>query len=741
MDMNERITIKQGESKNPHAYLGMHSEYIEEKKRLVVRVFCPSAHRITVVHMQDETKKYPLNKEEEGYFEGIMGRRKNVFQYKLECEDQEGNQWSYIDPYQFKSSLTDLDLYLFAEGNHFDIYKKMGSHFTTINQVDGVSFVVWAPFAKRVSVVGAFNNWDGRRHAMRMLEKSGVWEIFIPGLIEGESYRYEIKTEEDVILYKSDPYASWSELRPQNASKVYNMNTYQWHDQKWLEKRETKRYTQEPVSIYEVHIGSWKQHENGDFYTYREIAEELVGYLVEMKYTHVELLGVMEHPFDGSWGYQVTGYFAPTSRYGTPDDFRYFVDMMHSKGIGVLLDWVPAHFPKDAFALENFDGTALYEHFNPLQANHPQWGTLIFNYGRNEVSLFLIASALAWLDYYHLDGLRVDAVASMLYLDYGREGGEYIPNQLGGRENLEAVEFLRKLNTIVSEKYPGIMMIAEESTSWKGVTAPVKQEGLGFDFKWNMGWMNDFLFYMKQDPLFRKHHHEKITFSLMYAFDENFVQALSHDEVVHGKSCMLYKMPGDEWQKFANLRVAYGYMYMHPGKKMLFMGNEFAQTREWSETRGLDWHLLEYDLHEQMRQYVRKLNDFYIKNKCLWEIDHSYEGFEWIDCDNNESSVIAFIRKGKKEKDKLVVVINFTPQVWEGYRIGVDTLGTYQEVLNSDEIIYGGSGKVNQQVVAQDKPWNNQQYSIAITIPPLGISVFKLHKEIKLPVKKDKKLT
>ncbi|MEG1829431.1 MAG: 1,4-alpha-glucan branching enzyme, partial [Cellulosilyticaceae bacterium] len=443
------------------------------------------------------------------------------------------------------------------------------------------------------------------------------------------------------------------------------------------------------------------------------------------------LLGVMEHPFDGSWGYQVTGYFAPTSRYGTPDDFRYFVDTMHAKGIGVLLDWVPAHFPRDAFALEKFDGTALYEHFNPIQANHPQWGTLIFNYGRNEVALFLIASALSWLEHYHLDGLRVDAVASMLYLDYGREGGKYIPNSQGGRENLEAVECLKKLNTIVYEKHPGVMMIAEESTSWKGVTAPVYYEGLGFGFKWNMGWMNDFLDYMKQDPLYRKYHHSKITFSLMYAFNENFILPLSHDEVVHGKSCMLYKMPGDMWQKFANLRAAYGYMFMHPGKKMLFMGNEFAQTREWSEERELDWYLLQHEPHEQMRQYMKDLNIFYRKYSCLWEIDNSYKGFEWIDCDNKETSVISFVRKGKKDNDRLVVVINFTPEVWQDYRIGVEKIGEYKEVFNSDAICYGGSGIQNGIQTSEEVPWNDREYSISMTVPPLGISIFKWQENVK----------
>ncbi|MEG0325001.1 MAG: 1,4-alpha-glucan branching protein GlgB [Cellulosilyticaceae bacterium] len=730
--MNELLRIKNGESKNPHAFLGMHQEVTESKEHLVVRVFCPDAKEVTVVHMNDKTKKYKLAAiDEDGYFEGIMGRRKITFPYLLECKGENNTKWSYIDPYQFSPLITDLDLHLFGEGNHYEIYNKLGAHFESVGQVEGVYFAVWAPAAKRVSVVGEFNNWDGRRHAMRLVESHGVWELFIPGLAEGDVYKYEIKIQDDTVIYKADPYANWSEVRPHTASRVCDMRKYKWHDSKWMEKRKDKQYVSEPVSIYEVHIGSWKKHLDGNFYTYREMADDLVKYLLEMNYTHVELLGVMEHPFDGSWGYQVTGYFAPTSRYGTPDDFRYFVDTMHAKGIGVLLDWVPAHFPRDAFALEKFDGTALYEHFNPIQANHPQWGTLIFNYGRNEVALFLIASALSWLEHYHLDGLRVDAVASMLYLDYGREGGKYIPNSQGGRENLEAVECLKKLNTIVYEKHPGVMMIAEESTSWKGVTAPVYYEGLGFGFKWNMGWMNDFLDYMKQDPLYRKYHHSKITFSLMYAFNENFVLPLSHDEVVHGKSCMLYKMPGDMWQKFANLRAAYGYMFMHPGKKMLFMGNEFAQTREWSEERELDWYLLQHEPHEQMRQYMKDLNIFYRKYSCLWEIDNSYKGFEWIDCDNKETSVISFVRKGKKDNDRLVVVINFTPEVWQDYRIGVEKIGEYKEVFNSDAICYGGSGIQNGIQTSEEVSWNDREYSISMTVPPLGISIFKWQENVK----------
>lgn len=729
--MDKIIKLKEGECRNPHSLLGMKQKEIEGKGRLVVDVFCPDAKEVQIVHIQDKNKKYKLEQmDEEGHFSGIMGRRKNKFPYLVECTGEDGNTWSYVDPYQFDPLFSEFELYLFGEGTYYDAYKKLGAHYLTIDGVTGVYFAVWAPHAKRVSVIGDFNNWDGRRHTMRCIEKNGIWEIFIPGLVSGDVYKYEIKTQKDEIIYKADPYASWSELRPHNASRVYDMNQYNWKDSKWLKKRKEIKYQEAPISVYEMHLGSWRTHEDGSFYSYREIADNLATYLADMGYTHVELIGAMEHPFDGSWGYQVTGYFAPTSRYGTPDDFKYLIDKMHAKGIGVIIDWVPAHFPKDAFALEKFDGTALYEHMHPMQAEHPEWGTLIFNYGRHEVEIFLISSALNWLDLYHIDGLRVDAVSSMLYLDYGRNGKEYIPNKYGGRENLEAIDFIKKLNQVVHERHPGVMMIAEEATAWRGVTAPVKKGGLGFDFKWNMGWMNDYLAYIKEDPLFRKYHHQKITFSLMYAFNEQFVLPFSHDEVVHGKSCMIYKMPGDEWRKFANLRATYGYMFMHPGKKLLFMGDEFAQTSEWSEKKQLDWNLLQYPIHTQMQMFVKELNSFYKTYKCLWELDGSYEGFEWIDCDNADASVVAFIRKGKKEKDRLVIVVNFTPQVWKDYRIGIEDLGEYEEVLNSDAIKYGGSGVTNPDVIAEEQSWHSKPYSMSITVPPLSVSVFKLAKPI-----------
>ena len=733
----ELIKLEKGDCRNPHCVLGMHPVDEDGKTSLIVRVFAPTASHVTILSAEDSTKRYALSpKGDKGIYEGVIKKRKNPFLYQVECEEASGNKWTYIDPYQFDVIFTKDDLYLFGKGEEYEIYHKLGANFKEVMGIKGVSFAVWAPHAKRVSVVGSFNNWDGRRHPMRFIEEQGIWEIFIPGICEMDFYKFEIKTEKDVILYKADPYAKYSQIRPDNASVVYDLSKYQWKDKKWIEKRAQTAYYKEAVSIYEVHIGSWKKHLDGRFYTYREAADELVKYIKDMGYTHVELMGIIEHPYDGSWGYQVTGYFAPTSRYGTPDDFRYFIDTMHKHNIGVILDWVPAHFPKDAFALEKFDGKALYEYVNEKQANHPHWGTLIFDYGKPQVALFLIASALSWLEYYHIDGLRVDAVASMLYLDYGREG-DFIPNRYGGKENLDAIEFLKKLNLVAYGKFAGIMMIAEESTAWPKVSYPVDQGGLGFGFKWNMGWMNDFLTYMKIDPYFRKYNHEKITFSLMYAFSENFIQVLSHDEVVHGKRSMIYKMAGNDWEKFANLRAAYGYMFMHPGKKMLFMGNEFAQTTEWNEERELDWGLLTNEAHAGILQYVKDLNKLYRTHTCLWEIGSGYENFEWIDCENKNQSIISFVRKGQTIKDKLIIVINFTPVIWEKYRIGVPDRAVYKEILNSDAACYGGKNFVNEsKVTAQDEPWHGRPWSIEVSIPPLGIAVFKAERFLKAAPKK-----
>lgn len=717
-------SLLKGECKAPHSLLGLHTYQIKGREQLTACIYMPGAVEVAIAPIDDRQRRYKLESMGEGLFFGALPRRKHLFKYRVFCTDAQGNTWEYIDPYSFTTLLPEEDITLLEEGTHYELYKKLGAHFTTRDGVDGVLFAVWAPEAKRVSVVGNFNLWDGRRHAMRFIPSVGVWEIFIPELKDLDCYKYEIKTAYDVVIYKADPYAMMGELRPNTASCIFPEESYKWHDTKWMERREKKAWYKEAISIYEIHMGSWKKHEDGTFYTYRELADALAKYVKDMGYTHVELIGTMEHPFDGSWGYQVTGYFAPTSRYGTPDDFKYFIDVMHRNQIGVLLDWVPAHFPKDSFGLEKFDGSALYEHFLEEQACHPQWGTLIFNYGRKEVSLFLINSALSWFDRYHIDGLRVDAVASMLYLDFGREGS-YIPNKYGGRENLEAVEFIQRLNTVVYEKYPGVMMIAEESTDWIGVTHPVDQGGLGFGFKWNMGWMNDYLKYMETDPFFRKYEHNKITFSLMYAFNENFILPLSHDEVVHGKSPMIYKMPGDEWRKFANLRACYGYMFMHPGKKLLFMGNEFAQTNEWTEARELTWDLLEYEPHRQMQHYVKDLNHLYRKEKCLWQLDDTYEGFEWIDCDNKDLSIIAFMRKGKKKGDDLIIVVNFTPEVYKEHYIGVDKLGTYEEIFASDATEYGGSGIVNGKLEAKEGHCQGRDQYVSMNIPPLGISVLK----------------
>ncbi|MGL4363460.1 MAG: 1,4-alpha-glucan branching protein GlgB [Cellulosilyticaceae bacterium] len=722
----EKFKIISGESNRPHDYLGMHKSIIDNKTKLEVRVFAPGAVEVSIYPIKNKTKQYKLENIGDGIFQTILSRRKNEFVYEVTCKNADNDEWSYIDPYQFKQSFTDFELYLFGEGTDYEIYKKLGAHFVTHNGVEGVRFAVWAPNAKRVSVIGEFNFWDGLRGQMQCIEANGIWELFIPGIKIGELYQFEIKTQDNHILFKADPYAQYSELRPGRASRVWKRDTYEWQDEKWLQKRKEKQYHEEPVTIYEIHTGSWKKHLNGDDYTYRELADSLVEYITDMGYTHVELMGIMEHPFDGSWGYQVTGYFAPTSRYGTPDDFKYMIDKLHLNGIGVILDWVPAHFPKDAFALEKFDGTALYEHALSIQAEHPQWGTLIFNYGRNEVKLFLIASAISWIENYHIDGLRVDAVASMLYLDYGREDDNYVRNANGGRENLEAVEFIRNLNKVIYGKFEGVMMIAEESTSWAGVTDLVANNGLGFGFKWNMGWMNDILSYMKLDPLFRKDHHNKLIFSLMYAFSENFILPLSHDEIVHGKGSMLYKMPGDEWQKFANVRILYGYMFMHPGKKMIFMGNEIGQTREWTEEKEVDWYLLQYDLHNKLKNYMKDLNYFYKSYPALWELDGDGRGFEWIDWDNRNESIISFVRKSKNNKEELVVVVNFTPNVRQNFRIGVNQQGVYEEIFNSDDTKYGGSGVLNKPLETVEELCHDRPHYIEMTVPPLGINIFKL---------------
>jgi len=605
-------------------------------------------------------------------------------------------------------------------------YNFLGAHFTNIDGINGAVFRIWAPNAEAIYLIGDFNNWKGTEYTMVKGTDSGIWSIFIPNLKEWDMYKYEIHTKDGKVLHKSDPYAFYSELRPGSASKLVSLKSYKWDDSIWMEHRKGTNVYESPINIYEVHAGSWKQKSDGGYYTYRELADELVGYVKNMGYTHIELMPLSEHPFDGSWGYQSTGYYSLTSRFGSPYDFMYFVDKCHREGIGVILDWVPGHFCKDDNGLRLFDGTALYEYSDPRRGENYSWGTCNFDLGKPEVQSFLISNAVFWFEMYHIDGLRVDAVASMLYLDFGRKPGEWVPNKHGGRENLEAVDFIRKLNKAVFEYFPNVLMIAEESTAWPLVTAPTDLGGLGFNYKWNMGWMNDMLKYMAMDPVHRKWHHNLITFSLMYAYSENYVLPLSHDEVVHGKKSLLDKMPGDYWQKFANLRAFFGYMASHPGKKLLFMGGELGQFIEWRYACGLDWVLLEYEMHRKIQHYVKSLNDIYLSEPALWELDHVSGGFEWIDCNNCNQSIIVFMRKGKKPKDTIITVCNFTPVVYEDYRIGVPYSCNYTEILNSDRQEFGGSDQKNTGILrAERQKWQNQEYSVEIMVPPLSAVYFK----------------
>ncbi|MDA8082026.1 MAG: 1,4-alpha-glucan branching protein GlgB [Nitrospiraceae bacterium] len=633
------------------------------------------------------------------------------------------------NPEEYRQVLTDYDIHLLAEGSHYRSYEKLGAHVMEVDGVHGVHFAVWAPNAKSVSVIGDFNKWDAAAHPMHLLGASGIWEIFVPGLKEGEIYKFDIASRfHRHHAVKADPYGFYFEHRPKSASIVRDIDTYRWNDADWMQNRPARNWFESPMSIYEVHLGSWmRMPEEADrFLTYRELADRLVEYVLQMGYTHIELLPVAEHPLDASWGYQTIGYFAPTSRFGTTEDFMFFVDTCHQSGIGVILDWSPAHFPKDGHGLAFFDGTCLYEHADPRQGEHRDWGTLIFNYGRNEVRNFLISNATFWLDKYHIDGLRVDAVASMLYLDYSRKEGEWIPNRYGGRENLEAIDFIKRFNEITHHYYPGVLTIAEESTAWPGVTKPVYLGGLGFDLKWNMGWMNDMLEYISRNPIHRKYHHNDLTFSLLYAFSENFVLVLSHDEVVHGKRSMLDKMPGDLWQKFANLRAFYGYMFSHPGKKLLFMGGEMGQWSEWQFDHSLDWNLLETPEHSNLQKYVRDLNRLSAGERPLHEVDFQHQGFEWIDFHDTDRSIISYIRYAKDRHDYIVVVCNFTPVPHSGYRIGVPEKCYYQEILNSDSALYGGSDLGNAGgVQAEQVQRHGRPCSISIVVPPLAVLYFK----------------
>ena len=624
--------------------------------------------------------------------------------------------------------ISELDTYLFAKGRHYEIYEKMGAHLAEEDGKAGTYFSVWAPNARSVSVVGDFNNWDRTAHPMQPVQQSGIWDIFVPGVKAGDLYKFAVETSQGYTVLKADPYGNQSQLRPDNASVVADIRYFDWTDQAWRKAHQEKK-TESPMAIYEVHPGSWKKDPSmpGEFYNFKKLAVELADYVLEMGYTHVELIGLSEHPFDGSWGYQVSGYYAPTARYGTPADFMYFVNYMHDHGIGVILDWVPAHFPKDEFGLGRFDGTALYEHQDPRKGEHPEWGTYCFNYGRTEVSNFLVANALFWIEKFHVDGLRVDAVASMLYLDFGRSSGNWIPNEDGGNQNYEAITFLKHLNSIVAQRNPGAMMIAEESTAWPKVTGDVDDGGLGFTYKWNMGWMHDFLEYMKCDPIFRKYHQNQITFSFMYAYSENYVLVLSHDEVVHLKKSMIYKMPGTMPEKFGNLRAAYGLMMMHPGKKLLFMGQDFAQTAEWNEAKSLDWHVLEkYPEHQQLNHYYCDLLHFYQNEPALYELDDSPEGFAWINGSDAEHNMLTFCRMTKDKKNCLLCHFNFSPVAYENFQSGVLCPGTYTEVFNSNAAEYGGTGLVNPEPIeAVKESWDFKDYSIKYHLGAYGVCIFK----------------
>ena len=711
----------------PYDVLGPHNIVFDGEAMLAVRVFRPLDAGVDVLDVE-RGKRTPMQQVHAGgFFEALFPTRDTPFVYRLILMGGDGAEYELEDPYRFPFILSEFDLYLHGEGNFIEGYEKMGAHLTTVDGVNGVHFAVWAPNAQRVGVVGPFNAWDNRVNVMQRRSDGGVWETFIPSLPQGTHYKYAIRSRAlGYEVDKADPYGAYFEVRPTTDSRVWDITTYTWNDQAWMENRAAHQSVNKPLNIYEVHLGSWRRGEGDSFLNYRDLAHQMVDYVRKMGYTHIELLPITEHPFDGSWGYQVTGYFAPTSRFGSPDDFMYFVDYCHQHGIGILLDWVPAHFPRDAHGLAFFDGTHLYEHSDPRQGEHRDWGTKIFNFGRNEVSNFLLSNAVFWLKQYHLDGLRVDAVASMLYLDYSREPGEWVPNKYGGRENLEAIDFLRRFNELVHEYAPGAITVAEESTSWPMVTRPTYMGGLGFDYKWNMGWMHDTLSYMQKDPVFRRYHQNEITFSLIYAFHENFILPFSHDEVVHLKKSMLDKMPGDVWQKYANLRALYAYMIGHPGKKLLFMGSEFGQWSEWSEARSLDWHLLQWEDHQHLQRFVRDLNHLYLHEKALFEIDTSWEGFQWIDFTDAEQSVLSFQRRAKEPSEMLVFVCNLTPVVRESYRVGLPIDGVYQEVINSDWEIYGGSGVANPNLIsAEALPWQNCRFSAPVRLPPLGVFILK----------------
>ena len=705
------------EHNDPHSILGAHPQ----PGGVVIRALRPAAAGVRAVVDGDAVTLEQVHPG--GVFEGVVEGAELPLAYRLEVDYPDIGTVEIDDPYRFGPTIGDLDLHLIGEGRHEELWDRLGAHVRELDGVLGTSFAVWAPAARAVSVVGDFNHWDAHLHPMRSLGASGIWELFIPGVGDGAVYKYEILTQDGEIRLKADPIAFATEVPPKTASVVHR-SAHVWQDEDWLAARREARPMAGPMSIYEVHLGSWRLNplEGNRSLNYLELADELAAYVLDMGFTHIELLPVMAHPFTGSWGYQVTGYFAPSPRFGSPDDFRTFVDRLHGHGVGVILDWVPAHFPRDDFALARFDGTALYEHADPRRGSHPDWGTLVFNYGRHEVRNFLVANALYWLREFHADGIRVDAVASMLYLDYSREDGQWVPNQFGGNEDLDAVGFLKELNEVLHGREPGAVSAAEESTAWPGVSRPTYLGGLGFGFKWNMGWMHDTLGYFQQDPVYRRWHHHELTFSLVYAFTENFILPLSHDEVVHGKGSLIEKMPGDWWQKRANLRALYGYMWAHPGKKLLFMGQEFAQSAEWSHERSLDWHLLENNDHAGIQRLVRDLNRAYKEEPALWELDFEPTGFYWIEANDAETNVVAFARRDTKNERVVVVVANLSPTPRHGYRLGLPRPGRWREALNTDSSYYGGTDTGNYGgVISEPLGWHGQPFSAELSLPPLGV--------------------
>ncbi len=712
-----QLKILQAHHHDPFTVLGLQ----RNKNQSSVCVFAPNTQELAILPGNLKLSRLPGS----DFFEWSGDSSRVNDQYQLKQISSAGIESVNYDPYCFPEQLSEYDLHLFAEGKHWHIYRILGAHQHTVGTVQGILFATWAPSADRVSIIGDFNDWDGRCHPMRNRGSTGVWELFIPGLEAGCLYKFEIRNiNSGEILQKTDPYGQQFENRPKTASIVTQGKEFKWSDQHWMQQRLQHDWLHKPMSIYEVHLGSWQRDDQGNFLNYRELAHQLVDYINETGFNYIELLPITEHPLDASWGYQTTGYFAPTSRFGDINDFHYFVDYLHNNNIGIVLDWVPAHFPKDAHGLAKFDGSALYEHEDPRKGEHRDWGTLIYNYGRNEVKNFLLSSALFWLEEFHLDGLRVDAVASMLYLDYSREADDWIPNIHGGNENIEAIEFFRELNTVTHAEHPGTMVIAEESTSWPQVTRPTDIGGLGFSMKWNMGWMHDTLNYLSKDPVHRHYHHSQLTFGLLYLFSENFVLPFSHDEVVHGKYSMLNKMPGDEWQKFANLRLLYTYMFTYPGKKLLFMGCEFAQSLEWNHDKALDWHLLDYAPHQGVKTLVGDLNRLYQQQLPLHQFDFEPQGFEWIDCNDTDQSILSYVRKSDDET--LIVVLNFTPVPRENYRIGVPEPGTYAEILNSDSEYYAGSNVSNGiNIPSEEIAWMNRPVSLSLTLPPMAGIVLK----------------